>query len=313
MDQSFNFEEEVEQYRLHLERTLSAPRSLVWKVWTDPVHLAEWWGPKHFTNPRCEIDPRPGGSIYIDMRGPDGTIYPMNGRYRDVVEPEKLVLASSALGEGGAPIFSVVTTVAFEEVEGGTRVVVDAEVESIMDPVALQHLAGQETGWNQTLDRLRDYVESDALDAADRELRAVREFKAPLELVWKVWTDPEHIDHWWGPEGFSTTTHEMNVTEGGIWRQTMHGPDGRDYPNVIRYTTVKPRELIEYTHGEPGNLDMFRTSVRFTATENGTHIEMRMLFPTAEDLERTIREAGADEGLKSTFNSLEAYLQSQTG
>src|SRR5512133_1069200 len=59
-----------------LTRTFDAPREVVWRAWTDPKLLAKWWGPRMFTTPRCEVDVRPGGAILIDMRGPDGVIYP---------------------------------------------------------------------------------------------------------------------------------------------------------------------------------------------------------------------------------------------
>jgi uncharacterized protein YndB with AHSA1/START domain len=68
-----------EEQELVLTRVFDAPRELVFKVWTDPKHLARWWGPRGFTNPVCELDLRPGGAILIHMRGPDGTVYPMTG------------------------------------------------------------------------------------------------------------------------------------------------------------------------------------------------------------------------------------------
>jgi len=67
------------------------------------------------------------------------------------------------------------------------------------------------------------------------ELIAERLFDAPRELVFKAWTVPAIITNWWGPRGFSTTTHEMDFRAGGVWRFTMHGPDGTDYPNKIVY------------------------------------------------------------------------------
>src|SRR4051812_13276105 len=75
-------------------RIFDAPRELVFKVWTDPQHIAQWWGPHRFTNPRCEWDARPGGKIHVDMRGPDGTVYPMAGEFREVVEPQRLVFST---------------------------------------------------------------------------------------------------------------------------------------------------------------------------------------------------------------------------
>ncbi len=76
-----------------ITRTFDSPRELVFKAWTDPKHVTQWWGPHGFTNPVCELDVRPGGAIRIHMRGPDGTVYPMTGTFHEVVEPERLVFA----------------------------------------------------------------------------------------------------------------------------------------------------------------------------------------------------------------------------
>src|SRR5258706_7128695 len=80
----------------------------------------------------------------------------------------------------------------------------------------------------------------------------MRVFDAPRELVWKVWTEPEHIGKWWGPNGFTTTTHKMEVKAGGVWRFVMHGPDGRDYQNKITFIEVVKPERLVYKHGGVG-------------------------------------------------------------
>ena len=83
----------VAERKLALTRILNAPRNLVFKAWTDPKQLAQWWGPTGFTNPLCELDLRVHGEIRIDMRAPDGTVYPMSGAYVEIVEPERLVVS----------------------------------------------------------------------------------------------------------------------------------------------------------------------------------------------------------------------------
>src|SRR6185436_11510767 len=75
----------------------------------------------------------------------------------------------------------------------------------------------------------------DAQNTADREIVLTRLLGAPRELVWKVWTDPGHVAAWWGPTGFTTTTQAMEVRPGGVWRYVMHGPDGRDYKNLVTF------------------------------------------------------------------------------
>ncbi len=111
-----------------LTRVLDAPRDVVFKAWTDPKCVAEWWGSNGFTNPVCELDLRPGGTIRIHMRGPHGTVYPMTGVYQEVVPPERLVLTSAALDANGNPMFEVLTTVTFAEESGKTKQILRAHV-----------------------------------------------------------------------------------------------------------------------------------------------------------------------------------------
>jgi uncharacterized protein YndB with AHSA1/START domain len=143
---------------LTITHVLNAPRALVFKVWTDPKHLAQWWGPKGFTNPVCEVDLRPGGTILIHMRGPDGTVYPMSGEYREIVKPERLVFISSALDKDDNPLFEVLTTVTFVEVGASTKLTMHASV-SKLRPEGAPNVAGMEEGWKQSLVRLEEYVE----------------------------------------------------------------------------------------------------------------------------------------------------------
>ncbi len=141
---------------LVLSRVFDAPRDLVFKAWTDPRHVAQWWGPNGFTNPVCELDVRPGGAIRIDMRGPDGIVYPMKGVFHEIVEPERLVFTSSAVeDEKGHPQLVVRFTVTFDEHNGKTKLTVRAVVVT-SGPAAAGALAGMEQGWTEMLDRLAE-------------------------------------------------------------------------------------------------------------------------------------------------------------
>ena len=142
---------------LTLTRVFDAPRDLVFKAWTDPKHVAQWWGPQGFTNPLCELDARPGGLIRIDMRSPEGTVYPMSGVYQEIVEPKRLVFISAALDENGKPMFEILNTVTFEEQNGKTTLTLQARVITATDQ-APQYLEGMEEGWTQSLERLGEYV-----------------------------------------------------------------------------------------------------------------------------------------------------------
>lgn len=146
-----------EEQELVLTHVFDAPRELVFKVWTDPKHVAQWWGPRGFTNPVCELDLRPGGAILIHMRGPDGVVYPMRGVYHEVVPPEKLVFTSAALDSDGNPMFEVLTTVTFAEEGGKTKQILRARVIK-KTAQAAPYLAGMEQGWTQSLERLAAHL-----------------------------------------------------------------------------------------------------------------------------------------------------------
>lgn len=141
---------------------------------------------------------------------------------------------------------------------------------------------------------------------ADREISTERIFDAPRQLVWKVWTDPRHIEQWWGPIGFTTTTKEFDLRPGGVWNHIMHGPDGTDYRNDISYTAVVEPELLKWLHGPSPVFD-----VTVTFTEEGktrTKVSMQMVFPTHEGRDRTAEKFGAVEGQQQTLDRLENYL-----
>jgi len=139
-------------------RVLTAPRARVFRAWTDAAELALWWGPHGFTNPRCEADARPGGAIRIDMRGPDGKVYPMTGEFHEVTAPSRLVFTSAVPGPDGTVLLEVHTTVVFDETEdGGTALTIRQRVLRVA-PGGEQFLAGMSEGWKQSLERLAGHV-----------------------------------------------------------------------------------------------------------------------------------------------------------
>lgn len=145
------------KFDLVLDRVFDAPRELVWRAWTDQEQLIQWWGPGRFTNPVCRVDVIPGGAIYIEMRAPNGTIYPMSGTFLEVVAPERIVFKSGALDAQGKLLFEIMTTVTFTDQGSKTALKLEAKILS-ETALAPQYLAGMEQGWNQSLDRLAELV-----------------------------------------------------------------------------------------------------------------------------------------------------------
>ncbi len=141
---------------LTITRLFDAPRELVFKAWTDPKHLAQWWGPKGFSNPVCEVDARPGGTFYVQMTDPDGVAHPTKGVFREAVSPERLVFTTSAFEDAaGNPQLEGLNTVTFEDDHGRTKLTLHIRILKAAPEVAWA-LAGMNDGWNQSLDKLTD-------------------------------------------------------------------------------------------------------------------------------------------------------------
>lgn len=142
-----------------------------------------------------------------------------------------------------------------------------------------------------------------------QDLRVTRVFHAPRELVFKAWTDPEHLPKWWGPKGFTTTVQEIDVRPGGVWRYVMHGPDGVDYDNKIVYHEIVTPERLVYAHGGGDDEEPFHVTVTFAEQANTTtELTMTARFKSAADLEKAVMEYGAVEGAKSTMDRLAEQL-----
>lgn len=141
-------------------RVFAAPRSLVFKAWTDPRLVAEWWGPKGFTNPACDIDLRVGGTFRLQMRAPDGVLYPCQATFREVVEPERIVYSGTPEDchpcGGGIPPRATVT-VTFDEHDGQTTLTIRTRLTSVADREAAAN-AGYITGWESCLARLSEFL-----------------------------------------------------------------------------------------------------------------------------------------------------------
>jgi uncharacterized protein YndB with AHSA1/START domain len=145
-----------------------------------------------------------------------------------------------------------------------------------------------------------------------REIVITRVLDAPRALVWEVWTKPEHIAQWWGPNGFTTTIEEFDLRPGGRFKQTMHGPDGTDYPNLSVFREIVPLERIVYSHGggRKGGIGVhFEATWTFESVgENKTRVTGRSIFETPEMRERVAREFGAIEGGKQHLGRLAQHL-----
>lgn len=143
------------------------------------------------------------------------------------------------------------------------------------------------------------------------ELRISRLYDAPVKVVWDAWTDPKKAAKWWGPRGFTITTHSKDLRPGGHWSYTMHGPDGVNYENRTHYFEVEKYQRLVYDHG--GSEDrppLFRVTVNFSEVKGKTQMEMIMALPTPEAAKETkkfIKQANGN----STWDRLAEYLEQE--
>lgn len=303
-----------------IERIFDAPRELVWQVWTDPQHVARWFGPRGFTTRVEELDLRVGGRSSYVMVGPDGKEYPGKGVFKEIVPMERIV-TTDEFGEDfdaqGVDLpQGIMLTVEFaDHGKKQTKLTLTIEHPTPEDKAKHEDM-GVVGGWGSSFDCMDDHLSHLAgtvMSQTATEFTARRVYDAPVERVWAAWTEPEAISAWWGPYGFTTTTHAMEMKPGGVWRFTMHGPDGTDYKNKVEYKIVEKHKRLAYKHADDGEVEpvCFEADIAFEPEGDQTRMHFHMVFPTPEDLRRVVREYGADKGLRETTTRLAELLAAE--
>ncbi len=298
---------------LVLTRMFDAPRELVFRAWTDEKQLAQWWGPHYFTNPVCKLDVRKGGAIHIDMRGPDGTVYPMFGTFHEIAPPERLVFTSTAI-DGKLEILNTIT---FDDVEGKTRLTVKALVVKA-EAEAEFAIAGMKQGWTESLERLGERLMS------NDDFIISRTFDAPRELVWKAWTESDRLAQWFGPKGTKIIASHNDLRAGGTYHYGMRTPDGTEMWGKWVYREVDPPARLVFVNSfsDPEGgitrhpfapdwpLEML-SNITFDDVDGKTKITIRWSPLNASEAERKVFHdgmPGMEKGWGGTFEQLEAYL-----
>ncbi|MEO8855395.1 MAG: SRPBCC domain-containing protein [Burkholderiaceae bacterium] len=148
---------------------------------------------------------------------------------------------------------------------------------------------------------------------ADRSIEVSRLIDAPAALVFNAWIEPKQLEQWWGPVGFETTVHEMDVEPEGITRLVMRGPDGVEYPNKFVYTDIKAAKLLSYMQSDDSDPDndaaAIGVMVRFHEEDERTRVTLRSVFKTVAERERVAHEHGAGQGAQQTLERLERFLK----
>lgn len=309
------------KHRLVITRILNAPREKVFDAFVNEKTLAKWWGPDGFTNPVCKADARPGGKIYIEMTGPDGTKYPMEGSFKEVARPERLSFYSIAFQDAeGSILLEGLNSLSFYEQEGKTRLTLQVEIVKFVPGRVEGALSGMEAGWSQSLDRLAN------IDLLDRQLVLMRLLDAPRSVVWNAWTDAKALGAWWGPKGFKMKVVKLDLRSGGQFHYSMESPDGKLMWGKFVYGEFAAPERLEWVNcfsDEKGTITRnpwlatwpLQVSNQLTLYEMAgkTVLTLRGYPVNANAAEIKAFEEGRksmEQGFAGTFAQLEEYLAS---
>lgn len=149
---------------------------------------------------------------------------------------------------------------------------------------------------------------------SDQEIVITRTFAAPRDRVWQMWTKAEHLQQWWGPEGWTLPVCELDFRPGGTWFYCMQGPDGMQSCGKANYIEIEAPERIVYEDAfadAEGNLlegmPVAHITLEFIAADNKTTVINTVRYPTKADRDKVI-EMGMEAGIDQTLNRLEAYL-----
>ncbi len=308
-----------------LTRVFDAPRAKVWKAWTDPEQVARWWGPNGFTTTTEKHDFRVGGGWKYVMHGPDGANYPNSSVYLEIVDGERLVYRHGGGREDG-PGASFVSTVVFED-EGGpgrTRITMRMKFAEAEVKALVMREYGAEEGGRQHLTRLSEFLGA-AGSAQSKPFTIARTFDAPLDRVWRAWTNPARLAQWFGPRGAASTLKTFDLRPGGIWHAKIEGPNMPAMWGKYTFREVTPKSRLVFVvafSNEAGDIARHPMSpdwpkeilseVEFIEVGGKTTVSVRWTPITPTEVERRTFEDGAQSmtmGWTGTFDQLEAFLR----
>jgi uncharacterized protein YndB with AHSA1/START domain len=301
--------------------TFDAPLDLVWKTWTDPKLIPRWWGPRIYATRVDTMDFRPGGTWRYVQTDADGKEFGFHGVYREIVPLQRIV---DTFEFEGMPGHILVESAVFEKVGNKTKVTQKSTFETVEDLEGML-ASGMEEGAAETIERFAELLEEAKKPQTQRggrrrELLITRTFDAPIDRVWRAWTDARELKQWMGPKGFTTPVLSADVRVGGTFRICMRSPEGKDYWGTGVYREIVPKKKLVYTDSfadEKGNvvpatyygmspelpLEMVVT-LTFEAEKGRTKVTLHHAgMPPGPDLE------GATQGWNEMFDKLDKLLE----
>lgn len=305
---------------LYLERIYDAPIKAVWDAWTDLNQVSKWWGPRGFTITTKSKDLRPGGQWIYTMHGPDGVDWPNMTTYHEVVPYSRLVYDHGA-SEGKPPLFRV--TVNFIDMKNKTKMEMTMALETEEAAREIGKFIKQ-AGGNATWDRLGEHLEKEATGKDNFVIN--RTFKAPLNVMFDMFTKPEHFKKWLAPTGMDMSYLKDDLRQGETTICKMSDEKGFTLYNKAHYLEITAPNRLVYTQefcDEKGNTTKapfdpnwpttMKTTVDLIA-ETPDETRVRITWEvvgdfTTQELETFIKERGGmTQGWTGSFDKLEEIL-----
>ena len=304
-----------------MSRVFHAPRDLVWRAWTEPQHVARWWGPRGFRTETKQMDFRVGGVWQHVMVGPDGARYPNKSIFKDIVPQERVVYSHGGGREDG-PGATFIATWTFEVVDAA-RTRLTGRL-TFPDAAARDFVAkefGAIEGGQQTLERLSEYLPG----LQGPPFVISREFNVSRETMWKVWTEPAHFSRWFGPKGMAVKLAKMDLRAGGMLHYSLQTPDGKVLWGRAVYREVVPPARIVYINSfsdpeggitphpftpDPWPLQLL-TEITFTESAGRTTVTVNWLPYEASEVEWKTFDKGRESmkgGWGGTLDQLGTHI-----
>lgn len=316
--------EKTKPNEIRLIRVFDAPVKTVWDVWNDPHQATHWLGPRGFTITSHSKELKPGGLWHYTMHGPDGAQYINKTRYHEVEPYAKLVYDHGGNDER-KPLFRV--TVLFSESQGKTTADMTMAFPTPEDAVQTRGFI-KKAGGDATWDRLAEYLEKQATGKESFVIN--RSFDAPIDVMFDMWSKPEHFSRWLAPTGFQMKFLHADIRTGGKTSYSMTADNGSlTMYGRAEYSKVERPSLLVYTQqftDEKGNVsrhpmaptwpETMQTTVAFSAEgprRTRVTVHWEVVGPaTREEMETFIKgRAGMTQGWTGSFDKLEEHLSTQ--
>lgn len=301
---------------LYLTRLFDAPVKTVWEAWVDPKKVAKWWCPRGFTITTHHKEVRTGGTWSYIAHGPDGVDYPNETKYLEVVKYSKMVYDHGGYKDK-PPMFRV--TVTFTEIEGKTQLDFTMKFtspEAAKEAKKFIKLASGDSTW----DRLAEYLSPNDIFVINRS------FEAPIDVLFDMWTNPNHFTQWLPPIGFTMKFIKVDIKVGGSGFFCMTGANDMKMYGKVNYLEITKPNRIVYTQifcdenekvsrhpmAQIWPETMLSTVQFYKEDENQTRVCVTWApygKTTKEEVEIFIAaRGGMTQGWTGSFDKLEEYL-----